>query len=88
MNLTEPVLTIKILIEEYKRTLSGPSAGSKEKLAAAMAAASAIPYGKSLSGVEMEELFDKLFGCASPNYSPSGKPVISIIPIEEIDKKF
>jgi DNA mismatch repair protein MutL len=37
---------------------------------------------------EMEDLFDTLFACQAPNYSPKGKPVISIITLEEIDKRF
>ena len=53
-----------------------------------MARASAIPYGKSLSHMEMGDLFDSLFACAAPNYSPSGKPVINIITLEELDKRF
>jgi DNA mismatch repair protein MutL len=36
----------------------------------------------------MEDLFDTLFACQSPNYSPKGKPVISILTLEEIDKRF
>ena len=35
--------------------------------AAALAGASAIPYGKVLMKNEMEELFDTLFSCKSPN---------------------
>jgi len=75
-------------IAGYVETLSDPSLGETEKLAASLARASAIPYGKSLSSHEMEELFDRLFACSSPNYSPTGKPVIQITPIDEIDKKF
>jgi DNA mismatch repair protein MutL len=75
-------------ISGYLETLSDPSLGENEKLAASLARASAIPYGKSLSSHEMEELFDRLFACNSPNYSPTGKPVIQITPIDEIDKKF
>jgi DNA mismatch repair protein MutL len=75
-------------IADYTETLADPSLGETEKLAASLARVSAIPYGKSLSSSEMEELFDRLFACSSPNYSPTGKPVILITPIEEIDKKF
>ena len=53
-----------------------------------MAAASAIPYGKTLSQDEMENLFDTLFACRSPNYSPKGKTVITILTLEEMDKRF
>jgi DNA mismatch repair protein MutL len=53
-----------------------------------MAGAAAIPYGKVLTQGEMEDLFDTLFACQSPNYSPKGKPVIIILTLEDIDKKF
>jgi DNA mismatch repair protein MutL len=79
---------LEILIEDYKSTQADPSTGAKEKIAAGMAGASAIQYGKALSQDEMEDLFDTLFACQSPNYSPKGKPVISILTVEEIDKKF
>jgi len=85
---SDPVETLSILIEEYRSTQSDPSTGAGEKLASAMARASAIPYGKVLSLDEMENLFDNLFACSSPNYSPGGKPVIIIITLEDLDKKF
>jgi DNA mismatch repair protein MutL len=83
----DPVLTLEILLEEYKKTQSDPSTGIREKVASAMAGASAIPYGKVLLKNEMEDLFDTLFSCKSPNYSPKGKPVINILTLEEIDKR-
>jgi DNA mismatch repair protein MutL len=79
---------LEILIEEYKSTEASPETGAREKVASAMAGASAIPYGKTLTNKEMEDLFDSLFACQSPNYSPKGKPVISILTLEDIDKKF
>ena len=79
---------LEIIIEEYKSTRTDPSAGAKEKLAAAMAGASAIPYGKALAQSEMENLFDSLFACSAPNYSPKGRPVINIITLDDLDKKF
>jgi DNA mismatch repair protein MutL len=79
---------LEILLEDYKSTQGAPSENAREKVASAMAGASAIPYGKVLSQGEMEELFDSLFACQSPNYSPKGKPVISILTLDDIDKKF
>ena len=79
---------IGAFIAGYTETMADPKLGETEKLAASLAKASAIPYGKALSQMEMEELFDRLFACQSPNYTPSGKPVMMITPIEEIDKKF
>jgi DNA mismatch repair protein MutL len=85
---SDPLEILEILLEDYKNTEADPSTGAKEKIAAAMAGASAIPYGKVLIQSEMEDLFDTLFACSAPNYSPKGKPVISIIALEEIDKRF
>jgi len=85
---TDPAEMLEILIEEYKSTRTDPTTGAREKLAAAMAGASAIPYGKVLVQSEMEILFDSLFACSAPNYSPKGKPVINIITLDDLDKKF
>ena len=83
----DPVMMLEIMLEEFKTTQSDPSAGLKEKVAQAMAGASAIPYGKVMMKSEMEDLFDTLFLCKSPNYSPKGKAIINIITLEEIDKR-
>jgi DNA mismatch repair protein MutL len=85
---SNPGELLKTALEVYKNTESDPATGIKEKVAAAMARASAIPYGKILSQSEMSDLFDSLFGCSAPNYSPGGKPVINIITLEELDKRF
>ena len=85
---SDPLEMLEIILEDYKNTQADPATGAKEKIAAAMAGASAILYGKVLSHSEMENLFDILFACQSPNYSPKGKPVISIITLEDIDKRF
>jgi DNA mismatch repair protein MutL len=85
---SDPLEFLEILLEDYKNTEASPSKGAKEKVAGAMAVASAIPYGKVLNQSEMENLFDTLFACQSPNYSPKGKTVISIIALEDIDKRF
>jgi DNA mismatch repair protein MutL len=37
---------------------------------------------------EAQRLIDTLFACENPEYTSSGRRVVSIIPIEEIDKKF
>jgi DNA mismatch repair protein MutL len=87
-NISNPAEVIETLIEKYKSTQNDPTTAATGKIAAAMAGASAIPYGKVLSQQEMEDLFDTLFGCSSPNYSPAGRLIVSIINLEEIDKRF
>lgn len=85
---SDPVEMLEKIIEEYKSAGGDPAKGAREKLAGAMAGSAAIQYGKQLTQSEMEELFDSLFACSAPNYSPKGKPVINIITIEELDRKF
>jgi len=79
---------LRTALELYKNTETDPVTTMKERVASSMARASAIPYGKILTQSEMEDLFDSLFACSSPNYSPAGKPVINIITLEELDKRF
>ena len=38
--------------------------------------------------VEAQRLIDSLLACENPEYTSSGRRIVSIIPIEEIDKKF
>lgn len=85
---SDPVEMLEKIIEEYKSAGGDPAKGAREKLAGAMAGSAAIQYGKQLTQSEMEGLFDSLFACSAPNYSPKGKPVINIITIEELDRKF
>ncbi|WP_289053687.1 DNA mismatch repair endonuclease MutL [Carboxylicivirga marina] len=59
-----------------------------EQIAMSMARRAAIPYGKVLSSLEMGELFDQLFACQVPNFSPSGKTIISIMDMDEMLKRF
>lgn len=60
----------------------------KEQIAREMASASAISYGKTLTHEEMKDLVDHLFACEMPNFSPSGKSIISILNLDEIEKRF
>jgi len=83
-----PLEMLETVIAEYKRTLGDPSIGARERVALSMAGAAAIPYGLSLTETEMEELFDMLFACSLPGYSPSGRPVMNIITLEELDRRF
>ncbi|MBE0652826.1 MAG: hypothetical protein IH594_03450, partial [Bacteroidales bacterium] len=77
---------VEEILEEYKSLGTGSNLKMLEKLANSIATASAIPYGKILEIKEMQDLVDQLFACSDPNHSPSGKPVISIIQTEVIEK--
>jgi len=61
---------------------------AKERIAKALAKASAISSNHILSVEEMREMVDMLFACQNPNYSPFGKLIVSIIKIDELEKRF
>lgn len=56
------------------------------KLAASLATASAIPYGKLLHVDEMRDIVDKLFSCENPDYSPKGHKILKIISVKELEQ--
>lgn len=58
------------------------------RLALTLARAAAIPNGQVLSLFEMQDLVTQLFATAMPNFTPDGKPVVAILPQEQIDKLF
>jgi len=75
-------------LEIYKSTQGDIKIGVREKIARSLASASAVRYGETLSPAAMQDLVDNLFACESPGYSPSGKLVITIMEIEELERKF
>lgn len=60
----------------------------QESIASSMVQYMSIGYGKQLSQEEMADINNRLFACKMPNISPSGKPIVSIIGIDDIDKLF
>jgi len=81
----DPREMIELLLEEYKATGTDIREGSKERVCKSLARASAIPYGKLLTREEMQEIIDALFSSSNPNYSPSGKLILTILNIDEIE---
>lgn len=59
-----------------------------QTIAQTLAQQAAIPYGQQLSGNEMEQLVDELFASPMPNFTPDGKPTLSLFASDEIEKRF
>ena len=76
------------LLDEYRHNDTDLFENRSEQLAALLAKESAICYNQPLSTEEISQLVEKLFTCATPNYSPSGKPVMHIQKMEEIEDFF
>ena len=77
---------VQKLIEDFKNRPVDVKEEIKEHLALLLSQSSAINYGVSLKPEEISDLFNHLFACRTPNYSPSGKTVISIISFQDFEK--
>lgn len=85
---SSPEQLVQEFINSFKENTSNQEADIHQKLAISLAKASAIAYNKQLEPIEMQDLVDKLFACQHPNISPDGRPVISMIELGEIEKRF
>lgn len=59
-----------------------------EHLALTVAKSAAIPSGRVLMQEEMDLLVADLLRLPEPNYTPDGKTIITVIPMEQINKLF
>ena len=58
------------------------------RIALSLAQSVATPYGQVLSNDEMEQIVNELFACSNVNYTPNGKPILSILPHTDIERLF
>ena len=79
---------LELMIEQYKVLQGDLDTGIIDRVARATARSSAIEYGRQLNGVEMQEIVDQLFACSEPNYTPSGKLIVKIMEVSELDNQF
>ena len=76
------------LLENYKLSKSTVGQERNTIIAKAMAKNMSIKRGKLLQQEEMRSLVDQLFACKLPHSSIEGKPTITIISLEELERKF
>ena len=86
LNTSSPIEIIESLLEEYKNSPVNLQEKARETVAISLAQASAIPYGQTLKPGEINELIDNLFACQTPNFSPKGKKILSIMPLDDFEK--
>ncbi len=77
---------IEKIFENFKTQSINTTKQIQEFLAFEIAKSQSVNYGEKLSQENMTEIFDKLFACSSPNYTPDGKKIIEIIETKDIDK--
>lgn len=81
-----PTEMIESLLEDIKSTANDIKGKAREKMAISLVKASAIPYGYSMKAEEINQLVDQLFACSTPNFSPTGKQVLTIISVDHFEK--
>jgi len=86
MDCPNPKDLIEQLLEEFKDTENKVGTSITKSIAASLAKAASINYGRALNQAEMQQLVDELFACEGPNYSPNGKKIISIMKYDEFEK--
>jgi DNA mismatch repair protein MutL len=79
---------IELVIDSFRRNMMDTSVEKSENLAKALAKNTAGRNLKLMSQDEMQSLIGELFKSPQPEYTPSGKKIISIIPLEDFEKKF
>ena len=79
---------LKSMLHQYRELDGKVELDERNKLAIAFASKTAIPKGKKLSDMEMENLLDQLFACDQPYKDPLGKATLDYIPLEDIEARF
>ncbi|MCF8371596.1 MAG: DNA mismatch repair endonuclease MutL [Bacteroidales bacterium] len=85
INIQQAPGMLEKILELYRESESELKVDGRDKIALAMAKASAIGYGKVLGNEEMQQLIDSLFACSVPNYTSDGKPVLTILELGQIE---
>ena len=83
----QSAMLIRAMIEKSAETGGDVKSEIRERIALSLANQTAIPYGHTLSTEEMLLLVNQLFASDSPNFTPDGKTIISVISDDEIIKK-
>ena len=81
---SDAVSIIEKILEDYKTNLSGNQSDKKLYLARSLASQMAVKAGQTLSSVEMQDIIDRLFGCAVTEVAPNGKKIFTIINADDI----
>lgn len=79
---------ISNMVEKVKTATGDAFTELMEQIALSLAEAAALPPGQPLVNDEMTNLVELLFTCPTHNHTPDGKLVMSILMLEEIQKRF
>lgn len=80
----DAVSLIERILEDYKTNMSGNQSDKKLNLARSLASQMAVKAGQTLNPLEMQDIIDRLFGCAVAEIAPNGKRIFTIINADDI----
>ena len=80
----DAVSLLEKILDMYKTNLVDLKLDKKLNLARSLASQLAIKSGQTLTPIEMQDLVDRLFGCAVSEVSPDGKKIYSILNVNEL----
>ena len=76
------------LIEQFKMNQSEIALNKTENLARSMAKRTAIKISEKLGEEEISKIFDLLFACKQPNYTPNGQATFVVLSIDKMISLF
>jgi DNA mismatch repair protein MutL len=76
------------LIEQFKLNKSRLELTRGENLARALAKRTSINIGQQLQKEEINQLFDQLFACEQPNFTPEGQPTFVVLSLSKLASLF
>lgn len=85
---TDALSVIERIIDDNKTCAVVGVSERKLCLARSLAAQMAVKPGQPLNACEMQDIIDRLFGCAVSEIAPNGKKIFTIIHSDEIKNRF
>ena len=76
------------LIEQFKMNQSEIALNKTENLARSMAKRTAIKISEKLADEEISKIFDLLFACKQPNYTPDGQATFVVLSLDKMISLF
>lgn len=76
------------LIEQFKVNKSRLELSKSENLSRALAKRTSVKMGQQLQEEEINQLFDQLFACEQPNFTPEGQPTFVVLSLSKLASLF
>jgi DNA mismatch repair protein MutL len=84
---SDPKALIEGLLEQLKNEAPDLAGQFSDQVAKTAARVSSLSFIRPLHDEEVQALIDRLFACREPQFTPGGKPVLTILQMEEIEKR-